>query len=76
MPKKKFRMALVVCMTRSSATLAMSSSRPEPSTNVLDRIRNYNIAHHRMAMPPRKCVVCKKSVRMQCVKCAKTLHIN
>ena len=60
MPQKEFRMALVECMTRSSAPLAMSSlTRPGPNTNALDRIRKDNIGHH-----PRKCVVCKKSARI------------
>ena len=74
-PQKEFRMALFECITRSSATLAMSSlTRPGPSTNTLDRIRKDNIGHH-----PRKCVVYKKKCSLeylQCVKCAKTLHIN
>ena len=77
LPQKEFRMALVDAFTKSVAkSSSISIDRPGPSPRLLDRVRTDNSGHVPAAVPPRECVVCKRSARIQCVKCSKTLHIN
>ena len=79
-PHKEFRMALVEGLTRSFVPTAESRvnlSGSGPSHTLSDRLRYDNLDHKPIAIPnPRKCVVCKKSARIQCEKCRKTLHNN
>ena len=57
-------------------SLYSDTDRPGPSYFVAKRIRTDNSKYHPAAMPPRRCVICKKNCRIKCTKYEKLLHTN
>ena len=75
--QKEFRMVLVDVFTKSvTDPFSISIDRPGTTQRLLDRVRTDDSEHLPAAVPPSKCVVCKRSARVQCNKCSKVLHIN
>ena len=74
--QKDFRRTLVTVMLKQSQPRPRADSRPGPSLSVPEAVRTDNRNHYPESCPVRRCAVCKKNCRIQCIKCKKSLHLN
>ena len=74
--QKDFRRSLVTVMLKQSQPRPKADSRPGPSFSVPQEVRTDNRNHYPESCPVRRCTVCKKNCRIQCIKCRKSLHLN
>lgn len=74
--QKEFRRSLVAIMIKQSKPRPRADSRPGPSFSVSTDARTDNQNHYPQSCPVRRCTICKKNCRIQCVKCKKSLHLK
>lgn len=74
--QKDFRRSLVAVMLKKSKPRKSVDSRPGPSFSVPAEARTDNRNHYPQSCPVRRCTVCKRNCRIQCVKCNKSLHLS
>ena len=72
-PQKQFRNQLVYAMTKKEKAYPLN--RPGASRTVPETVRKDGIGHYPEGITARKCVMCKKSAKIQWGKCDKTLHL-
>ena len=76
MEQREFRREIVNILLNLDAVIPTGESRSGPSSSVPKPVRYDNKGHYPENCHVRKCVVCKKSARIQCSKCKKTLHLS
>ena len=74
--QKEFRREIVNILLNLNAEIPKGDSRTGPNPPVPEPVRYDNKAHYPKDIPVRKCVMCGKNARIQCLKCQKILHLS
>ena len=74
--QKQFRDEIVGVLLQVPSEKPSKDSRSGPGLSIPTPVRYDGKGHYPQDCPVRKCVMCRKSARIQCKKCEKTLHLS
>ena len=74
--QKQFRDRIVDILLQVAAETRDNNLQPGSGLSIPTPVRYDGKGHYPQVCPVTKCVMCRKSARVQCQKCKKTLHLS